>query len=776
MALTETELAQTRLALIAASNRLMAQYTTAIAQSRQLSATAASLYTQINATTNPVQRAQLQTQRDQVLTQLAQTDIQVNTIQAEQGIVGDQLIVADEQLGALRDGRQLSNTTVYTPVDTGVGTVPINVTVAPAAVPPNLRTEVSPIGGGQLSYDVIDTDRGVITRSFNTQAEADAYVVSQGQNVSGASAVSNSGATNIAAPPPVVATAGSTGSVAGQSIAQYTNSETNAKGTIVNAVLDAESNTITYTVTAPNGAIATVTTPASESGNKSTTVAAIRDQLAAAGADTGTTGSYSTQLAQTAVDVQNQNEIAVAAAKRDGGPIPITSAIPVAGGTPGTPAPTTIPDSQPIENEVPAPVVPIAYDEKGNLLPGFELNENNDPVRVGAGVVPPTAIEFAPPAVDPNADPYAPNISGFGEENDPPSSEIVTTAPGVDDANPYGSGYDDATNPTDADVVLTPAEVAAANDPVAAAQLDREQAANRATLQAEDKQEAAAQQKATLDKARAQNTIANQRSTKNNADWRVKLRLAPQANYLYAAPNPGILKPLAGTGGVIFPYTPSISTVYKANYSAVDLTHSNYKGYFYQGSAVEPVTLSCPFTAQSTTDAEYLLAVIHFFKSVTKMFYGQDPQRGTPPPLVYLTGLGQWQFNEHPCLVQSFTYEMPPEVDYIRAYSPNVNNSNMLSQRQASNGSTLGTTFGNGVLGGLLGGAVNRLLSATLPVGGMVKQQAPQTLGSNTQATYVPTKMTISITLLPIQSRKRISQDFSLAQYANGDLLKGGFW
>jgi hypothetical protein len=285
----------------------------------------------------------------------------------------------------------------------------------------------------------------------------------------------------------------------------------------------------------------------------------------------------------------------------------------------------------------------------------------------------------------------------------------------------------------------------------------------------------AAAEQSTLAAARAQNVISNQRSNKNNADWRVKLRLAPNANYLYAAADPGILKPLAGVG-VIFPYTPTINTTYKSTYSSSELTHSNYKGYFYQSSAVEPITLSCPFTAQSTTEAEYLLAVIHFFKSVTKMFYGQDAQRGTPPPLVYLTGLGQFQFNEHPCLVQSFVYDLPADVDYIRAYSPNVNNSSMLPQRQSNNASTIGTTWGNGVLGGFLGGAINRLRNSGLPIGGLDNPPAPRTLGADTQPTYVPTKMNISITLLPVQSRQQVSQQFSLRQYANGDLLKGGFW
>ena len=352
---------------------------------------------------------------------------------------------------------------------------------------------------------------------------------------------------------------------------------------------------------------------------------------------------------------------------------------------------------------------------------------------------------FAPPAVDPNSDPNT-NVGSDG----PSQAELLRNQ------NAQALASDPNTNIGN--------ETA---NPNFAANPDEE--AERTNLNAAIKQ-------GTLDKARAQNTIANQRRNPNNGDWRVKLRLAPGSTYLYNAPGgSGILQPLAAQGGVIFPYTPTIATTYKATYSSYDLTHSNYKGYYYQGSQVEPVTLSCPFTAQSTIEAEYLLAVIHFFKSVTKMFYGQDPERGTPPPLVYLTGLGEFQFNEHPCVVQSFTYDLPADVDYIRARSQNVNNSNMLNKRQSTNATGPGTTWGNGILGNFLGGAINRLANAGLPKGGMNTQPAPASFGQNSP-TYVPTKMTIAISLLPVQSRKQQSQDFSLRQYANGDLLKGGFW
>lgn len=276
--------------------------------------------------------------------------------------------------------------------------------------------------------------------------------------------------------------------------------------------------------------------------------------------------------------------------------------------------------------------------------------------------------------------------------------------------------------------------------------------------------EQATAEAAARDRARQQQTIAGQRRQINNGDWRVRLRLAPQANYLYNAPRPGILYPLKVTDGVIFPYTPSISTAYKAKYSEYDLTHSNYRGYFYQNSYVDPIQITATFTAQSTAEANYLLAVIHFFRSVTKMFYGQDAERGAPPPLTYLSGLGEYQFNEHPCVVTQFNYTMPAEVDYIRAGSPNQLGTNQVNQRDRQSVTT------NSLFGGL-----NRLAAALLTKGAIPGVPAPQGFAQNTP-TYVPTKMEMIISLLPIQSRNQVSKQFSVKEFANGNLIKGGFW
>jgi hypothetical protein len=265
-------------------------------------------------------------------------------------------------------------------------------------------------------------------------------------------------------------------------------------------------------------------------------------------------------------------------------------------------------------------------------------------------------------------------------------------------------------------------------------------------------------------RARQQQSISSQRKQSNNGDWRVRIRLAPQSKYLYNAPQPGILQPLTVTDGVIFPYTPTISTAYKANYSPYDLTHSNYRGYFYSNSNVDPITVTGIFTAQDTSEANYLLAVIHFFRSATKMFYGQDAERGAPPPMVYLTGLGEYQFNEHSCLIQNFTYSLPNDVDYIRAGSPGNQGVNLTTRRDRQ------TVATNGVFGSL-----NRLAAAFLTKGAISGPPSPPTLGLN-RPTYVPTKLEISVTLLPVQSRQQVSKQFSVKEFANGNLLRGGFW
>jgi hypothetical protein len=250
---------------------------------------------------------------------------------------------------------------------------------------------------------------------------------------------------------------------------------------------------------------------------------------------------------------------------------------------------------------------------------------------------------------------------------------------------------------------------------------------------------------------------------KSRADWRVRLALSddPSVNYLYKAPNPGILRPLNATNGVIFPYTPTISVNYSANYNATDLIHSNYKVYQYSNSSVESISIQGEFTAQDEYEANYLLAVIHFFRSATKMFYGQDqnPRRGTPPPLCYIYGMGSYQFAGQPLAMTQFSYNLPQNVDYIKT--------------------TVGTSEAPTAAATA---EPNRTDGTGVTKGGVLPAPQYTPISEPNSVSWVPTRIQINVSCAPMMSRNQVSNEFSFEKYATGSLLNGvgkstgGFW
>ena len=184
----------------------------------------------------------------------------------------------------------------------------------------------------------------------------------------------------------------------------------------------------------------------------------------------------------------------------------------------------------------------------------------------------------------------------------------------------------------------------------------------------------------------------------------------------------GALAPLSKTDyKVVFPYTPEITINHQANYQEMNPTHSNYEYLFYQNSVVSEINISAVFTARNAEDAEYVLAVQHFFRSATKMFSGSDDIAGLPPIVCRLEGHGDLQFSYVPVVITGLNVTLPSDVDYISATSTRSNTGR------------------------------------------------------------VPTMQTMNIVAKPIYSRNRITNDFSLDSFAKGNLLgspttgNGGF-
>lgn len=134
-----------------------------------------------------------------------------------------------------------------------------------------------------------------------------------------------------------------------------------------------------------------------------------------------------------------------------------------------------------------------------------------------------------------------------------------------------------------------------------------------------------------------------------------------------------LLFPLYSTNGVLFPYTPSVSTGSVAEYDPSAFIHTNYGYNAYARSYPKPISIAAEFTAQTNDEALYMLAVIHFFRSVTKSYFGIPAyeKAGTPPPVLLFSYLGQYQFNKVPVVVKSFDYTYDANIDYVPVYTGN---------------------------------------------------------------------------------------------------------
>jgi hypothetical protein len=187
-----------------------------------------------------------------------------------------------------------------------------------------------------------------------------------------------------------------------------------------------------------------------------------------------------------------------------------------------------------------------------------------------------------------------------------------------------------------------------------------------------------------------------------------------------------LLSPLTMTGnGIVFPYTPIISGAGgKASYELKSFTHSIYPSPIYQYSSVNNIVLSADFTAQTRDDARYILAVIRFCSITTKMSFGKYTSstfgRGTPPPILKFRYLGRHMYDDVPVVMESFNYELPKTVDYVGVNVKARTENNVVDE-----------------------------------------------------VTYVPTKLTLMLTLIPFYNPYSISNTFSMDDFINGRLTDG---
>lgn len=247
-------------------------------------------------------------------------------------------------------------------------------------------------------------------------------------------------------------------------------------------------------------------------------------------------------------------------------------------------------------------------------------------------------------------------------------------------------------------------------------------------------------------------------------DWRVRLSLANWSSFKTSP----VLAPLQKAGGLIFPYTPKIQIASSAKYSAIQTTHTNYSFQAYQNSDPGTINITADMYVEDSTQALYWIAMVHYLRSLTKMFTGADVKAGNPPPVIYLNGYGNYVFKNVPVVVTKLTVDLGPDSDYIGCHVAGSMASEIASIADQVSG-----------LASTVGGAVSGLSGITKTIGDIAGgvSQAAGILGalgvpgvSGGGMAHVPTKSQFTVTLQPVYSRESVKK-FSLDRFVTGGYM-----
>lgn len=224
----------------------------------------------------------------------------------------------------------------------------------------------------------------------------------------------------------------------------------------------------------------------------------------------------------------------------------------------------------------------------------------------------------------------------------------------------------------------------------------------------------------------SQSNITSDEHLQKKHDWRARLR--PKnggAEQFYNAIEGGdyLMRPIQESGGLVWQYTPSLFLNGGAVYDQQEAQGSNYSINTYVQSKMPIIPLTADFTANTDYEARYMLGLITFIKVATKSYYGDaavaDGKYGTPPPVLIFEYLGEHGFNKVPVVISNYSIQYPDDVDYV----------------------PVRTNIADG----------------------------------DKNITYVPTRSTVTIDLLPTYTPHKLRKRFDLDDISSGRNYKDGF-
>jgi len=248
------------------------------------------------------------------------------------------------------------------------------------------------------------------------------------------------------------------------------------------------------------------------------------------------------------------------------------------------------------------------------------------------------------------------------------------------------------------------------------------------------------------------NLQSNVGAPSSTGDWSVKVTVSDTVYNDLMADAPIFPESFKKFKGIRFPVTPFINMSHSAAYDARSVVHNNYPYYAYQNSQVDQMTIAGAFPVQNKNDGLNWMATLHFLRTVTKMYYGGGTNAGNPPPVCRLNGYGDYVYKDVPIVITNFTVELREQVDYIGVNVPTGPNQSAINE-------ALVGTLDPGL---------------TADAGYIQGSNVTSAVESSGSVNYVPTDSLISITVVPVYSRNKISTQFNLKDFASGKLTKGG--
>jgi len=112
-----------------------------------------------------------------------------------------------------------------------------------------------------------------------------------------------------------------------------------------------------------------------------------------------------------------------------------------------------------------------------------------------------------------------------------------------------------------------------------------------------------------------------------------------------------------------FPFTPTISVIQSANYNSYDFDHSNFQQRAFVNHSNMDLNITAPMLVRSEAEAEYVYNASVWLRSTMKMQWARDKNPGQPPPILRFFGHGI--YNNVPCVVRDFTWNLDSDIDYV---------------------------------------------------------------------------------------------------------------